>query len=68
MHFYFSQVVYRTGGDELVKYRDAVNSKLLGEMQPGGGWADQQIGAVYATALNCIILQLDKGFLPIYQR
>lgn len=68
MHFYFSQVVYRTGGDEWVKYRDALNSKLLGEMQPGGGWADPQIGAVYVTALNCIMLQLDKGFLPIYQR
>ena len=38
MHFYFSQVVYRTGGDEWTKYRDEVNRKLLQEMQSGGGW------------------------------
>ena len=68
MHFYFSQVVYRTGGDEWAKYRDELNRKLLQEMQSGGGWADPQVGTVYVTSLNCIMLQLDKGFLPIYQR
>lgn len=68
MHFYFAQVVYRTGGDEWNKYRDELNEKLLREMQSGGGWADPQVGTVYVTALNCIMLQLDKGFLPIYQR
>lgn len=68
MHFYFAQVVYRTGGDDWNKYRDELNSKLLKEMQPGGGWSDPQVGTVYVTALNCIMLQLDKGFLPIYQR
>ena len=68
MHFYFSQVVYRTGGDEWTKYRDELNRKLLQEMQSGGGWADPQVGTVYVTSLNCIMLQLDKGFLPIYQR
>ena len=68
MHFYFSQVVYRTGGEEWTTYRDEINAKLLREMQTGGGWTDQQVGTAYVTALNCIMLQLDKGFLPIYQR
>jgi len=68
MHFYFAQVVYRTGGDEWNKYREELNEKLLREMQSGGGWADPQVGTVYVTALNCIMLQLDKGYLPIYQR
>ena len=68
MHFYFSQVIYRTGGDEWTKYRDEVNRKLIQEMQSGGGWGDPQVGTVYVTSLNCIMLQLDKGFLPIYQR
>ena len=68
MHFYFSQVVYRTGGDEWSRYRDELNAKLIRETQSGGGWADPQVGTVYVTALNCIMLQLDKGFLPIYQR
>jgi hypothetical protein len=68
MHFYFAQVVYRTGGDEWTKYRDELNTKLVREMQAGGGWPDPQVGSVYVTALSCIMLQLDKGFLPIYQR
>ena len=45
-----------------------MNRKLLREMLSGGGWSDPQVGTVYVTSLNCIMLQLDKGFLPIYQR
>ena len=59
---------YRTGGDEWEQYRKALNEKLIREAQPGGGWSDPQVGNVYTTSLNCIMLQLEKGFLPIYQR
>ncbi len=31
-------------------------------------WNQGYIGSVYTTAINLIILQLDKGTLPIYQR
>jgi hypothetical protein len=68
MHFYFAQVVYRTGGEDWQRYRSELTTKLLREMQSGGGWADAQVGTVYATSLNCMMLQLEKGFLPIYQR
>ena len=68
MHFYFAQVMYRTGGEDWARYSAEVNDKLIREMQTGGGWADAQVGTVYVTSLNCILLQLDKGFLPIYQR
>lgn len=68
MHFYFSQVMYRNGGADWEKYRDELNSKLLKEMQSGGGWPDPSVGPVFVTSLNCIMLQLDRGFLPIYQR
>ena len=68
MHFYFSQVVYRAGGDDWNRYREELNRKLIRDALPTGGWADQQVGNVYTTALNCIMLQLEKGFLPIYQR
>ena len=68
MHFYYSQVIYRQGGDRWNKYKREVEEKLLKEVNSGGGWSDRQIGAVYTTAINCIILQLDKGYLPIYQR
>lgn len=68
MHFYYAQVIYRTGGEEWDQYRAELTTKLVQEMQPGGGWRDGQIGSVYATSLNCIMLLLDRGFLPIYQR
>lgn len=68
MHFYYAQVVYRQGGDRWNKYRREIEEKILKEANSGGGWSDRQIGAVYTTSINCIILQLEKGFLPIYQR
>ncbi|MEZ6124288.1 MAG: prenyltransferase/squalene oxidase repeat-containing protein [Planctomycetaceae bacterium] len=68
MHFYYAQVIYRQGGERWEKYRTEVEQKLLKEVGSGGGWPDRQVGTVYTTALNCIILQLDKGYLPIYQR
>lgn len=68
MHFYFAQVMYRGGGADWNAYRDEITAKLIRDALPAGGWSDQQVGDVYTTSLNCIILQLDKGFLPIYQR
>ncbi|MEP3480409.1 MAG: prenyltransferase/squalene oxidase repeat-containing protein [Fuerstiella sp.] len=68
MHFYYAQVIYRQGGDRWKKYRKEITEKLLKDVSSNGGWPDRQVGAVYATAINSIILQLDKGYLPIYQR
>jgi hypothetical protein len=67
-HFYYSQVLYRQGGDRWNKYRREIEEELLSEASSGGGWTDRQIGTVYTTSINCIILQLEKGYLPIYQR
>ena len=67
-HFYYSQVIYRQGGDRWNKYRKEMEDVLISGIQPAGYWSDQVVGPVYTTAINCIILQLDNGFLPIYQR
>lgn len=68
MHFYYAQVIYRQGGDRWERYRTEIGEELSRRMQAGGYWADPNIGDVYATSVNCIILQLQKGYLPIYQR
>lgn len=68
MHFYYAQVIYRQGGERWNKYLKEVSAKLIREVNGSGAWSDRQIGPVYTTAINCIILQLDKGYLPIYQR
>ena len=67
-HFYYAQVLYRKGGETWDQYRSEIEKELTGRIQSGGFWSDQNIGPVYTTSINCIILLLDKGFLPIYQR
>jgi len=74
-HFYYAQVQYREGAAQWEAYRDAVRKRLLNEadtLKIGDNtvtlWKQGYVGPVYTTALNLIILQLDRACLPIYQR
>jgi hypothetical protein len=66
--YYYSQVAYRKGDDDWERYAQRVHRMILDQQGPDGSWNEGYIGAVYTTALNLTILQLDNGFLPIYQR
>jgi len=71
MHYYYSQVMYREGGDTWRKYRDNIYSRLITEATDDGKrayWSQGYVGTVYTSAVNLTILQLDNGILPIYQR
>jgi len=67
-HYYYSQVLYREGGEKWKAYRNEIYNKLIGEANPDGYWEQGFMGAAYTTAMNLTILQLDRGTLPIYQR
>lgn len=74
-HFYYAQVQYREGGDRWESYFDDIRRRLLREAEiidVGDArlavWKQGYVGPVYTTALNLVILQLDKACLPIYQR
>ena len=67
-HFYYSQVVYRLGDKEWKKYMGDIGKTIMKQQSANGSWAGSYIGPVYTTAISAIILQLDKGFVPIYQR
>lgn len=67
-HYYWSQVLYREGGESWTNYRDALSRRLINDQQPDGSWSQGYVGAVYGTATVLTILQLDKATLPIYQR
>lgn len=67
-HYYYSQVMYREGGREWAEYRDKISTKIAGEQSPDGSWTQGYVGPIYTTATNLTILQLDLGYLPIYQR
>ncbi|WP_437204473.1 prenyltransferase/squalene oxidase repeat-containing protein [Planctomicrobium sp. SH664] len=67
LHFYYAQVMYRD--TELwEKYLRELRQVILSSQGADGSWADNQIGNIYVTSMNLTILQLDKGYLPIYQR
>ena len=66
-YLYYSQVVYRQG-DELWKpFRDKLYARIISQQRPDGFW-EGQIHPVYVTACNLIMMQLDRSYLPIYQR
>jgi hypothetical protein len=67
-YLYYSQVVYRQGEDEWSSFRDRLYERIVGEQQGDGSWDGPMINKIYTTACNLIILQLDKGYLPIFQR
>lgn len=66
-YLYYSQVVYRQGDDEWLPFRDRLYNRIVNEQDSDGSWKGQ-ISPVYISACNLIMLQLDHGLLPIYQR
>lgn len=67
-HYYYAQVMYRVGGKEWKEYISSISRTILKKQAADGSWKEGHVGPVYTTAMNCTILQLESGFLPIYQR
>jgi hypothetical protein len=65
-HFYYAQVMYRR--KEWDRYFSEISQELLRTQSANGAWQEGHVGPVYVTAINGVILQLDKGYLPIFQR
>lgn len=66
-YLYYSQVVYREGEEAWRTFRDKLYSRIVNEQTNNGSWTGN-IGPIYVTAINLTVLQLENGFLPIYQR
>lgn len=66
-YLYYSQVVYRQGRELWDPFRDRLYQRIITEQRESGLW-DGNIGPIYVTACNLIMLQLDKAYLPIFQR
>lgn len=66
-YLYYSQVVYREGGETWRTFRDNLYKRINHAQQADGSWTGN-IGPIYVTSINLTILQLENGFLPIYQR
>ncbi len=68
MHYYWAQVMYRQGDEKWQQYWNDVGQDIIRKQAASGEWVEGYVGPVYTTAINATILQLDNGFLPIYQR
>lgn len=42
--------------------------RVVASQELDGRWKDPRYGDVYATAVNCLVLALPEGLLPIFQR
>ncbi len=67
-YLYYAQVVYRQGGKEWETFRDKLYQRIVDAQAASGSWTTGSVGPVYVTSCNLIMLQLDNGYLPIYQR
>ncbi len=66
-YLYYSQVVYRQPGDVWQEFRDRICPYIAARQKSDGSWIGN-IDPAYVTACNLIIMQLDNGYLPIFQR
>jgi hypothetical protein len=66
-HFYFAQVMYRQE-EQWADYFAEISTELLRSQLRDGSWNDGQVGPIYVTAINSMILQFDRGYVPIFQR
>ncbi len=41
---------------------------VLADQEPDGRWLDAQYGDGYATAINCLVISMSEGLLPVFQR
>jgi hypothetical protein len=66
-HYYYAQVMYRDE-KKWERYFNQIGNEIIRKQSSNGSWREGQIGVVYTTAINATILQLDNGYIPIYQR
>ena len=68
-NYYATQAFFHFGGERFSRWYDRIQKDLL-TMQTGvGSWRNRVgPGDPFSTAVACIILQIPKQYLPIFQR
>ncbi len=75
--YYAAQAMWHAGGETWNRWYAAVRDELCRKDRTAdspfparrteGGWTDAKFGWHYATALGCLILQIPKNALPVFQ-
>jgi len=72
-NYYAAQAFYRAGGQRWRMWRREIVPRIL-RTQRRGRWDDAETtharshGAAYATALSCLALSVQDGYLPLFQK
>ncbi len=68
-HYYAVQAFHMAGEERFKKYLRVVQAELLRMQNKDGSWPNTTgPGSTYGTATACLILQIAKKYLPIFQR
>jgi len=68
-NYYACQAFFQTGGGRFRSYYERLTDDLLAEQRPNGRWRnDVGPGDEFSTAIACLLLQLPRQYLPIFQR
>jgi len=67
-YLYYSQVMYRQGAEQWQGFSQRLYKSIFTKQLPEGQWPTEQNGEIYSTACNLIMVQLERGFLPLYQK
>jgi hypothetical protein len=71
LHYYYAQALFQAGSEAWTKYRTALFDHLERTQNADGSWPAATgfgVGPVYATALWCTLLQLDRNNHPSRRR
>lgn len=66
-HYYSVQAFWHKGGDAWEQWYKELKKSLLGLHNAQGGWFDYN-SIEYGTAMACLILNMPRTVLPIFQR
>jgi squalene cyclase len=67
-HYYAVQAMWQAGGKYWSRWYPAIRDELISLQHQDGSWTSSAIGAEYATAMCCLVLQVPNNYLPIFQR
>lgn len=68
-NYYACQAFYQRGGERFGRFYAQLTKDILACQQADGSWQNRTgPGDEFSTAMACVILQLPKQYLPIFQR
>ncbi|QDU10447.1 prenyltransferase/squalene oxidase repeat-containing protein [Gimesia aquarii] len=67
--YYAVQAMWQAGGQYWGRWYPAIREELISGQMTSGGWRPDSSNCIeYSTAMSCIVLQIPRNNIPIFQR